>query len=499
MRIAIGSLMQETNTLVPFRTTVETFESFYLHRGTGMLTGYGAARVEVPAFLSVFAAAGAEVVPLVGGYAGASGIVTRAAFDELVSEMTDRLAAAGRVDGVALALHGAMVVEDEPDAESEIVRRVRAVVGPGVPIGVSLDLHGHITAAMLQPDVFYVGYREYPHIDMWETATRVAELLLDTIAGRRRPVMALAKRHMIVTPMVATTGREPLATIVRAARAHEAAGDCLHASLFPVQPWLDVPDLGFAALVCADGDLASAQRVADDLADMAWEAREGFEPELVALDDAIRIGLSGEGTTVVSDIGDSPSGGAAADSTAVLAALLRLGADKAGRLVYLTLCDAIAAKTAAQVGPGKRVRLRLGHRNSPADGQPIEVDARVRAISDGEFTMYDAGAEGTVMQLGLTAVLAIGDVRIVVRSNPAFEWDTGLFAAFGLELKRAALVFVKSPAHFRVAFGPHAARILVADTPGPTCGNMRRLKLERVTRPLYPIDWNDQAPSSSSS
>jgi microcystin degradation protein MlrC len=103
------------------------------------------------------------------------------------------------------------------------------------------------------------------------------------------------------------------------------------------------------------------------------------------------------------------------------------------------------------------------------------------------------------MQLGLTAVLAIGDLRVVVRSHPSFEWDTGLFTAFGLELKRAALVFVKSPAHFRVAFGPHAARILVADTPGPTCGNMRRLKLDRVTRPLYPIDWNDQAPSSRNS
>jgi microcystin degradation protein MlrC len=492
MRIAIGALMQETNTLVPFRTTVETFESFYLHRGDAVLTGYGAARVEVPAFIATLRAAGAELVPLIAGYAGASGIVTRAAFDQLVGEMTARLADAGRLDGVALALHGAMVVEDQPDAESEIVRRVRAAIGPGVPIGVSLDLHGHITAAMLQPDVFYVGYREYPHIDMWETGTRVAALLLDTIAGRRRPVMALAKRPMIVSAVAATTRSEPLASIVRAARAHEEAGHCLHAALFPVQPWLDVPDLGFAALVCADGDKAAAQRIADDLAEQAWRARDGFEPDLVPLDDAIRTGLTGNGTTVVSDIGDSPSGGAAADSAAVLKALLRLGADQAGRLTYLTLCDAPAAAAAAAAGPGRTLRVRLGHRASPADGEAVEVEALVRSISDGAFTMYDAGAEGTVMQLGLTAVLAIGDVRVVVRSHPAFEWDTGLFSAFGLELKRAALVFVKSPAHFRVAFAPHAARILIADTPGPTCGNMRRLVLRNVTRPLYPFDQNDR-------
>jgi microcystin degradation protein MlrC len=488
MRIAVGSLMQETNTLVSFKTSVATFESFYLHRGQAMLTGYGASRVEVPAMFAVLREAGAEIVPLIGGYAGASGTVTREAFDALVGEMTDRLAEAGKVDGVLLALHGAMVVEDEPDGESEIVRRVRAVVGPGVPIGVSLDLHGHITAAMLQPDVFYVGYREYPHIDMHETGARVARLLLETIAGRRKPVMALAKRHMIVSPVKATTGREPLSRIVARARAREAEGACLHASLFPVQPWIDVPDLGFAALVCADGDGAAAQRVADELAEMAWQARAEFEPELTPLDEAIGIGLASEGTTVVSDIGDSPSGGAAADSAAVLAALLRLGADKAGRLTYLTICDAVAANNAARIGVGKRARLRLGHRQSTGDGQPIEIDGVVRSIHDGAFTMHDAGAEGSLMQFGTTAVIAIGDIRIAVRSNPGFEWDTGIFTAFGLELKRAALVFVKSPSHFRVAFGPHAARILVADTPGPTCGNMRRLKLANVTRPLYPLD-----------
>lgn len=491
MRIAIGSLMQETNTFVAFKTTVETFEAFYLHRGEAMFTGYGSARVEVPAFLSVLREVGADIVPTIGAYAGASGTVTRQAFDALVGEMTDRLKAAGRVDGVALALHGAMVVEDEPDGESEIVRRVRDAVGPGVPIGVSLDLHGHITAAMLQPDVFYIGYREYPHIDMWETGERVARLLLDTIAGRRKPVMALAKRHMIVSAAKATTASPGLAPIVSEGRRREAAGECLHVSLFPVQPWIDVPDLGFAALVCADGDARAAQKVADDLAEMAWQARDAFEPDLTPLDEAIRIGLSSEGTTVVSDTGDSPSSGAAADSAAVLSALLRLGADKAGKLTYLTLCDGAGALAAAAAGVGKRVTLSLGHRNSPGDGKPVVVEGFVRSLHDGTFTMHDAGAQGQVMQLGLTAVIAIGDIRIAVRSYPGFEWDTGLFTAFGLELKRAALVFVKSPAHFRVAFGPQAARILYADTPGPSCGNMRRLSFKNVTRPLFPVDWNE--------
>ncbi len=488
MRVAIGSLMQETNTLVPFKTTLDTFRAYYLRRGQEVIDGFGAARVEVPGMLSVLREAGIAPVPLLAAHAMSGGYVTREAFGTLVDELVDRLRKAGPVDGVLLALHGAMAVEDEPDGEGEILERVRAALPAAVPVGVSLDLHGHIMPRMLQPNTFLIGYREYPHIDMFETGERVARLMVETLKGRRRPVMALAKRHMIVSPVRARTGVEPLSRIVAEARRMEAAGEILHASLFPVQPWLDVPDLGFAALVCADGDAAAARKAADALADMAWRARDEFEPDLVPLDEAIRIGLASEGTTVVGDVGDSPSGGSAADNAAVLRALLAVGADKAGRLSYLTMCDGAAARKAAAAGVGARLTLDLGHAMSPKDGQPVRVEALVKLIGDGVYTMHDAGAQGSETVQGLTATLAIGDLRIVVRSLPSFEWDTGLFTAFGLDLRHAALVFVKSPSHFRTAFTPHAARVLIADTPGPTCGNMRKLKLARVTRPLYPLD-----------
>jgi microcystin degradation protein MlrC len=487
MRIAIGSLMQETNTFVPFRTTLRTFENYYLHRGDALLHGFGDARVEIPAFLHVLAEAGVEPVPLLAAHAGANGPVQRDAFDALVDELTSRLIAAGHVDAVLLALHGAMVVDDEPDAESEILERVRAVIPAGTPIGVSLDLHGHITPRMLQPDVFFVGYREYPHIDMYETGERTARLLLDWLAGRRKPVMAIAKRPMIVSPVNARTGEPPLSRVVAEARRLEASGAVLHAALFPVQPWIDVPDLGFAVLVCADGDVAAAQRAADHLADLAWQARAEFEPDLVALDEAIRIGLASPGTTVVGDGGDAPSGGAAGDNAGVLRALLGAGGDRAGRLSYLTLCDAEAARAAAAAGVGATVTLDVGHKQTP-DGDPVRITGIVRAVTDGTFTMHDAGAQGSEAHLGLTAVLAIGDIRLAVRSLPGLEWDTGLYFSVGLELRHAALVFVKSPSHFRVAFAPHAARVLTADTPGATCGNMRRLVFRNINRPIYPLD-----------
>jgi len=486
MRIAIAEFKQETNSFVPFTTTVKTFEEQYLYRGDEVLTAFGKARLEVPGALDAIRKAGGEPVPLLATMAMASGTVERKSFDILMSEIETRLRAAGPVDGVFLALHGAMIIEDEPDAEAEIVRRVRVAVKPGTPIAVSLDLHGHITAAMIQPDVAYIGYREFPHIDMYETGYRAACLLIDWINGKVKPVMALAKRHMVFSPDSARTTAPPLSDIVAEGRAMEACGEVLHVSLFPVQPWIDTPDLGFAALVCAESKEA-AQKAADRLAQMAWDRRAEFEPEVTPLDEIIRIGLTEPGLTVASDSGDTPSGGAAADSTAVLAALLHAGADRADRISICTICDAEAAAEAAKAGVGRTVTLKVGHKRSGL-GEPLSVTAKVMVISDGSYVLEGPGGNGMAGEMGLTVVLAIGAIRLNLRSIPHFEWDLGIHKSVGLDPARAALVFVRSPSHFRVSYAPIAARIFLADTPGPTCVNMRRIPYTKVTRPFYPLD-----------
>lgn len=487
-RVAVASMIQETNSFSPIPTTTALFRSYYMLRGEELETGYGNARVEVPAILATLRAAGHVPVPLLATYAAAAGTVTRACFDEIVGEMEDRLRAALPVDAVILALHGALVVDDQPDGDGEIIARMRAIVPAGTPVGVSLDLHAHITPLMLQPDTFHIGYREYPHIDIPETGDRIAALMIRTLAGEVRPVMALAKSPVIVPAVAGRTTDGPLAAIADAARAAEASGEELHASIFPVQPWIDAPDLGFAALVCADGDDAAAQRVADRLRGMAWERRRDFDLGLVPLDEVIAIGLSGEGMTLVSDTGDAPTGGSAADSPAVLRALLESKAAESDRPILLTLCDAAAAEAAHHAGAGASVTLPLGHTISTTDGSPVTVTAEVVSVSDGIYTLGDAGQKGLEVSMGPTAVLAIGAIKVLVRSRPSLEWDTGMYRSQGLEPATAALVFVKSPSHFRAAFGPLAARILLADTPGPTRADVRALPYTRVTRPLYPLD-----------
>lgn len=480
--------MQETNTFSPIPTTVELFEDYYIHRGAEMRTGFGAARVEVPAVMATLERAGLEVVPLMAAYAAAAGPMQRADFDALVCEIEGRLGAAGPIDGLILVLHGALVVADQPDGDGEIIARMRAALPERVPIGVSLDMHGHITPLMVQPGTFHVGYRCYPHVDMFETGERVAAMMIETLTGRCRPVMALAKCPVVVPPVCGRTTDGPLARVADAARGMERAGTVRHASIFPVQPWIDVPDLGFAALVCADGDAAAAQACADTLATMTLSLRQDFDLGLTPLAEAIEIGLSSPGMTLVADTGDAPTGGAAADNPAVLRALLAAGADNAGGITLLTLCDPAAAAAAHAAGPGARLDLSLGHAFSRREGRPVETPLTVLSVSDGRYVMRDAGAHGLEIDMGPTAVFGIGRIRLLVRSRPSMEWDTGMYLSQGLDPTRAAMVLVKSPSHFRVSFGPLADRIVMADTPGPTRADIRLLPYERVTRPLFPLD-----------
>lgn len=392
MRIAIGAIFQESNTFSPRPTTLESFEAVYLWRGADVFSKLRGARIEIPGYLSVLEREGIEAIPLLATSALAGGVVTRDTFEPLMSDMEARLERAGKVDAVLLALHGAMAIEDEADAESEIIERIARLLPEGTPIGVSLDLHGLVTQRMLRPNVFVIGYREYPHIDMFETGVRLAETMVGVLRGSIVPRMAIAKLPLIVSPSKARTVEEPLQSIVTVVRKMEADGEILHGSLFPVQPWLDLPGLGFGVLVCTNGDAAGAQRAAGKLAELVWEKRHEFDPDLIDLGQAIKIGLTEEGTTVVADSGDAPSGGSAADNTSVLQALLDAGADRSARRSYLTMCDAEAAKACAAAGVGTTLTLDVGHKVSRNDGKPVRIQCYVHSMSDGSFVMLDAGA-----------------------------------------------------------------------------------------------------------
>jgi microcystin degradation protein MlrC len=487
MRIAIGQVMEESNTFVRQRADLAHFRANQLLRGDEVLR-LRSTRVEVGGFLAALEPAGVTVVPTIAANCVSSGPVDRATFDILVGELVDRLARAWPVDGVLLALHGAMVVDDDPDGEGALLAAVRKQVGDGVPVVATLDLHATITPRMVEEADALVGYDTYPHVDLYETGVKGARLLLATLRGEVRPVTLFARAPMLVPAEGMGTADQPMAGLLASAKQLEARPGVLSVSLFPVQPWLDQPHTGFSVVAVADGarradEVASVVR---ELAWRAWQARRAFRAELLDVDDAIRraLALAG-GTVVLSESADSTGSGSPGDSVAVLSRLLALGV-RARCLVPVVDPPAVAAAIAA--GVGAELTVVVGGRLDPRWSHPVTVTGRVRTLSDGRFMSSDLKSRGTEWQRGRTAVIDTGAIAIVVTEQPAFTVDPAFYRSLGLEPADARIVVVKSPLQFRDGYGGLATAMWVVDTPGPSTANLHRLPWNQLSRPLFPFD-----------
>jgi len=283
-----------------------------------------------------------------------------------------------------------------------------------------------------------------------------------------------------------TNGDGPCARIMREAKALETTGQALSASCFPVQPWLDVPGLGFTGLVVTDGDAETARRHARTLARRGWELRHDFQPELVSPAEAIRQGLAVPGGPVLLvDTADCQGGGATGDSVATLEALLAAG----GRERSLAMVvDAEAVRAAQQAGVGSEVSTTLGNRVDRSRGQPLPVRGRVRVLSDGRF-QYSGGLLGGVWAtMGPSAVLTIGAIEVLVHSNPTYEYADEQYRSVGLDVRTAKFVTVKNPMNYQLAYLGIMRAAYILDTPGPTTPNLKSLAFTRLSRPSFPME-----------
>lgn len=486
MRVAIGALMQESNAFCLSRASLQDFANKYLERGGAVIERLTGTRTEMGGAIGVLQQAGAEIVPLIATHGGAGGIVGATCHQALRRDLLNRLRAAGRVDAVFLALHGAMTAEDEDDVEGALLADVRGIVGK-VPLAVSCDLHAHVTPRMIALCDILVGYQHYPHDDAPETAARAVTLMLDQLAGRLVPAMVMHKVPALFAPHLENTfGTGPMVDMDRMAREIEADdGPVKVVSYFPVQPWLDVPDMGFAAVAVADADMAAAEAAARQIATTAWRRRHEFDVAAEEMDRAIQAALAVPGAPVLlADTSDCVGGGSTGDGAAVLEALLRLGIEEPA---FLHIVDPVVAAKATAAGEGAQLRTALGNRIDTRRGGPVPITAVVARLLDGRFT-YDGGFLGGVTaQMGPSAVLTAGALRILVTTYAAYEWADEPYRAAGLDVRTAKLVSVKNPMNYKLTY-PFAAAAFVLDTAGPTTPNLRSLAWHRLKRPFFPKD-----------
>lgn len=488
MRILIARLNHETNTFSPVSTPLEAFAPRY---GEEAYRDNKGMRTAMAAFIDLAERLGATLVTPVSAMANPSGPVHAAAYDALTGCIVE--AAAG-CDAILLDLHGAMVAENSMDGEGDLLVRLRAAA-PGVPIGVALDLHGNITQQMVEHADVMVGFKTYPHVDMYETGEHAARLLLAMLEGRGKYTVRWHQLPLMSHSLRSTTLEGAMKRAVEAAQAAERDG-LPAATVFAGFSLADIEAPCVSVVVTGEGTVSgaqAAQAVADRIALQIWEDRAQFVYESESLQTSLQrasaLAVGATRPVLLLDHSDNCMSGGTCDAMDVLEAALALGLED---IAVGPLCDPQAVDTLIQAGLGAHIRIALGNKvplvKIGIAKQPMQVTGIVRAISDGEYTVTGPIYTGKRCTMGRTVQFDIGAARIVVTERTHEPWDLGVFTCIGLDPTAHRFLLLKSRMYCRPVFTPIAHALVECDSPGVTSSDYKLFPFARVQRPVFPLD-----------
>lgn len=484
MRIAVGGFLHESHSFAPLATGWRDFLEPggwpALQRPAGLVAALRDTAVPAAGALRAAEAAGVKVAPLTWAFANPAGPVTAEAFERIAALLLHDLQAAldaGPLDGIYLDLHGAMVAEGHPDAEGELLRRVRAVAGPGMPVTASLDPHCNLTEQMVLHADALAPFRTYPHVDMRDAGARAMDLLVQRIRASRPFSKAYRQLDFLIPITGQCTLVEPMAGAMAARERIAAEAGVAELALCFGFPYADFADCG-AAVAAFGPDQGAADRAAEALLRELASRETAFAGDIPDAAEgvarALRLAAGAPGPVVLADTQDNPGGGGHGDTTGLLAELLRQGAEGAALAL---INDAESAAACHAAGEGSEVALSLGGRS---DGAPLPVRARVVRLSDGRFTCTGPMAGGNPADLGPSALIAVGGVQVVVTSRKMQAYDQAIFRHLGVEPAACRILALKSSVHFRADFQPIASHVILVAAPGPVVADPATLPFRHL-------------------
>jgi len=477
MRIFCATFLHETSSFSPIPTSLENFRQGLLHRPSrGEIVEE---RTDESGLAQKAAARGHEVVVSVCATAMPSAPLVRKDYEVLRDEIVADLKRAMPVDAVALFLHGAQMAYGYDDCEGDLLQVIRKVVGPDVPIGVVIDLHGNITSAMVESATAIIACKEYPHTDFSERSDELLEMLEGAARRRVRPVIAWRPVPMLG---IFHTTREPMRGYVDRVIALEKQPGLLSISIVHGFPWADTPHAGASIVVVADGDPALAQMWADRLARDFFDLRTKIAVPGVGMEEALERAMkTAHGLAIIADTADNAGGGAASDSTFLLRSLVERNVKGAALGM---IWDPIAVEFAFAAGVGAVIPLRIGGKVGPLSGAPFDGLVTVTALNAAHWQK----AFGLRREMGRSAAVKIGGVDIVIASTREQVHSPECFTGLGIALEGLRVLVVKSAQHFHTEFAPFAQEIIYAVGPGATSVDFTKFSYSRLQRPIWPLD-----------
>lgn len=496
-RILLASLLHETNSFNKVLTPVDSFQGRYLLLDDGAarsrLAGSG---TEIGGFLEAARARDWDSEIAVAAAAGPSGPMVESVFQDLKSRLLD--AARKRPDGVLLALHGAMTTEASPDPEGDIASELRAIIGPDVPLLVTLDMHANLSPRLVGAADGICIYETYPHIDQAETGRRAAAALARLLAlpkcGKR-----LTRALMLRLPMLdaADHGRTappgPMNPILARLDALRRDFKMVSGGISIGFPWADTAHAGPAVVLYAErACTVDLVRPAQELAGLLWQSRA--ETQLDFADPAQVMAEARETADkplVLADFADNPAGGAYGDSTNLLRAMVEADLPDAA---FASVCDPEAVARATAAGAGAVLELEFGGKHAPGICPPLRLQVQVMRLHEGKIPFDGPYLRGVTVDMGPMAVLRHRGIDIVVASRALAITDLQQFRAVGIEPAAKRVLALKSRNHHRAAFGPLARKVLLVDAGGIASMKLAKVPYRNLPRPIWPLD-PEAAPS----
>lgn len=499
--VLLASVLHEANSFARTTAPLPHFERQGVFRGEAVVERFSRTRTEMAGFLEAAAGAGWRVHTPIAVPCAPAGPMSAVAFATFRDAVLDGVRGAGPLDGVLLSLHGANVVEGEQDPDGAMAQAVRDMIGPAVPLVVTLDPHSNVSGRLAGAADCLTGYRTHPHTDHKETGLRAAAILARAMDGAVRPHVHLARGHQMrgFDSCRTTLPDGPMRRALAMARSMEQDDPgVVEVSIQSGFVLADVWQVGPSVAVTGDGAHPRFQAMAERLIRFAWDERESDTVPMIAVADALRQARAvppGPGPVVVSDFGDAPGGGGYGDATNLLRALLD---DPWPDAAFLSIADPEAVQAATQAGAGATVRLALGGHTAPQHGGgPIKDAFEVLRFADGRFTHEGPYAAGMIGNFGPSVLLSCRGVRIVVTTYQRNIVDLSQLRIFGIEPSSCGLIAVKCMDAFRAAFAPIARAVIACESGGVSSRVQTTLAWSNVRRPIWPLDPADVVASAA--
>lgn len=489
-RVAIIEFINESNTFTVMRTDMKDFHASHFFKGSEILANFRGTGSEVGGAIDVAEMRSWTPVYITAAHAEPGGIVTEEARAEITGECLRRLAEGGPYDGVFVALHGAMVTETDQDGDCQFLREIRAVVGPEIPLAITLDLHANVFDELSDLANLAVSFRTYPHVDMREVGVEACTMLHDAMAGAITPKISIRRPPILVgCDDGRTTENGPMCRLLESAAREMETPGILNVAINAGFTDADVWATGPSVLVTYDAgaqDVATtmAQRICDEI----WNVRHHWEKP-ISLGECIERVKAAQMTDkpiVIADYSDNPGSGAYSDCTALIAALLDAGVENAAAGALL---DPDAVAELMQAGVGADMTLAIGGKiDSTVGGGPLQVTGRVMAISDGRFKFEGPMFTGLPGSTGQSVCLRVQGLDIMIVSDRMQMLDRNIFRVVGIEPMEKSILAVKSMQHFKGAFAPIASQVIVTDAGGLCTPDVTSRDYKRLRRPVFPLD-----------